>query len=118
MKKIAFIFHTAPHGSTSGREGLDALLAASAYAEELAVFFVGDGVLQLLQSQDPAQVLCRDYISAFKLLDLYDVELRYICSQSLDDWGLQKDELIIDGQLLSPDDIAAQWHSFDQLLTF
>lgn len=118
MKKVAFIFHSAPHASSSGREGLDALLAASAYSEELAVFFVGEGVLQLLKSQDPAQVLSRDYISAFKLLDLYDIEQRVICAQSLQEWGIEQSELIVDGDVISPQEIAAQWKEFDQLLTF
>ncbi|MDX7527276.1 sulfurtransferase TusC, partial [Enterobacter hormaechei] len=26
MKRVAFVFSTVPHGSASGREGLDALL--------------------------------------------------------------------------------------------
>ncbi|WP_165312428.1 sulfurtransferase complex subunit TusC [Vibrio ziniensis] len=118
MKKVAFIFHTAPHGTSSAREGLDAILAASAYSEELAIFFVGEGVLQLLNGQDPSQVLSRDYISAFKLLDLYDIEQRYICEQSLQDWGLGASDLIIDGKIVSPQQIAQQWNEFDQLLTF
>ena len=118
MKKIAFIFHTAPHATTAGREGLDALLAASAYSEDLAVFFIGEGVLQLLQSQEPGQVLSRDYISAFKLLDLYDIEQRFICAQSLKEWGIAPGELIVDGEVISPQAIAAQWNEFDQLVTF
>ncbi len=39
MKRIAFVFSTAPHGSASGREGLDALLATSALTEALGVFY-------------------------------------------------------------------------------
>jgi tRNA 2-thiouridine synthesizing protein C len=38
------------------------------------VFFVGDGVFQLLPGQRPAAVLARDYIATFKLLSLYDIE--------------------------------------------
>ncbi|WP_252403065.1 DsrE family protein, partial [Escherichia coli] len=44
MKRVAFVFTSAPHGSTSGREGLDALLATSALTEDIGVFFLGDGV--------------------------------------------------------------------------
>jgi sulfur relay (sulfurtransferase) DsrF/TusC family protein len=36
-----------------GQEGLDALLATSALTEEIGVFFVGDGVFQLLPGQRP-----------------------------------------------------------------
>ncbi|KAE9776413.1 sulfurtransferase complex subunit TusC, partial [Escherichia coli] len=49
MKRVAFVFSTVPHGSASGREGLDALLATSALTEDLGVFFIGDGVFQILQ---------------------------------------------------------------------
>lgn len=56
MKRIAFVFSTAPHGSASGREGLDALLATSALTEALGVFFISDGVFQLLPGQN--QTLC------------------------------------------------------------
>ena len=66
MKRVAFVFSTVPHGSSSGREGLDALLATSALTEDLGVFFIGDGVFQILQGQQPDVVLARDYIATFK----------------------------------------------------
>jgi sulfur relay protein TusC/DsrF len=56
MKRVAF-FSSAPHGSAAGREGLDALLATSALSDEIGVFFVGDGVFQLLPGQQPSAVL-------------------------------------------------------------
>ena len=45
--KLAFLFRTAPHGNAISREGLDALLAATAFCdeEEIGVFFIDDGVL-------------------------------------------------------------------------
>ena len=60
MKRVAFVFSTVPHGSASGREGLDALLATSALTEDLGVFFIGDGVFQILQGQQPDAVLARE----------------------------------------------------------
>lgn len=52
-KRIAFVFTQGPHGNSAGREGLDALLATSALSEDLGVFFISDGVLQLLPQQQP-----------------------------------------------------------------
>ena len=53
--KLAFLFRTAPHGNAISREGLDALLAATAFCdeEEIGVFFIDDGVLNLLDGQHP-----------------------------------------------------------------
>ena len=80
MKRLAFVFTQPPHTTSSGREGLDALLAASAFSEDIQVFFVGDGVFQLLPDQKPAEILCRDYVATFGVMSLYDIE---VC------WGLR-----------------------------
>jgi len=101
MNRVAFVFQTAPHGQAAGREGLDAVLAASALSEELGVFFLGDGVYQLLQGQQPAAILGRDYAPAFKLLDLYDVADRFVCADSMAERRLTRDRLLVDAQELS-----------------
>ncbi|TXY30170.1 sulfurtransferase complex subunit TusC [Vibrio mimicus] len=118
MNKVAWVFHTPPHGTTAGREGLDAILATSAYSDEQALFFVGDGVLQLVKNQQPEYILSRDYIAAFKLLDLYDVEARYVCQESLQRWGLSEQDLLIDVEVLESQELAHLLRSYDQLLTF
>ena len=98
--KLAFLFRTAPHGNTSSREGLDALLAATAFCdeEEIGVFFVDDGVLNLLDGQNPELLLQKDFIRTFKLLDLYDIEQRFVCADSLDQYNLQTEQLIISAE--------------------
>lgn len=118
MKKLGFVFQSAPHSTSAGREGLDAVLAASAYSDDIVLFFVGSGVTQLIASQSPEQVLSRDYISAFKLLDLYDIEQIYLCQQSIDEFGLGVASWVIDAQKISPQQIAQLLAQCDQVLTF
>ena len=98
--KLAFLFRTAPHGNAISREGLDALLAATAFCdeEEIGVFFVDDGVLNLLDGQNPELLLQKDFIRTFKLLDLYDIEQRFVCADSLDQYNLQIEQLIISAE--------------------
>ncbi|MEB4675643.1 sulfurtransferase complex subunit TusC [Enterobacteriaceae bacterium G50] len=119
MKRVAFVFSTAPHGSTSGREGLDALLAASALSEDLGVFFIGDGVFQLLRDQKPSAVLARDYIATFKLMSLYDIENVWLCAASLRERGLSADTAFVtDVELLEPDALRQQLDGYDVILRF
>ena len=98
--KLAFLFRTAPHGNAISREGLDALLAATAFCdeEEIGVFFIDDGVLNLLDGQNPELLLQKDFIRTFKLLDLYDIEQRFVCADSLDQYHLQTEQLIISAE--------------------
>lgn len=117
-KKLAFVFKSLPHSDASGREGLDALLAASAYTEDLAVFFLADGVNQLRSSQSPTQILCRDYIATFKLLELYDIEQVYVCEQSLAQWGLSNENLLIDMQVVNSEKLTELLSQCQTILTF
>ncbi|MEG9488125.1 sulfurtransferase complex subunit TusC [Mannheimia indoligenes] len=83
--KIAFLFTQPPFGSSVSREGLDALLAASAFCDEqeLAICFINDGVFNLISNQQPEQILQKDHISTFKLLDLYDLSECFVCQESV-----------------------------------
>ena len=118
MSKLAFVFNTFPHTTAAGREGLDALLAASAYSEDITVFFVGNGVTQLLKAQQPDESLSRDYISAFKLMDLYDIEQVYVCQHSLNQFGLSTDNLLIDVTALEVSELTQKLAQSQKILTF
>ncbi|PJG83259.1 sulfurtransferase complex subunit TusC [Caviibacterium pharyngocola] len=95
--KLAFVFRSPPHGNSAAREGLDALLAATAFCDEdeIAVFFMDDGVFNLLAQQQPELILQKDFIRSFKLLDLYDISQRFVCADSLCDLGLTEIDTVI-----------------------
>lgn len=118
MKKIGFIFSSSPHGRASGREGLDAVLATSNFTEDLALFFIGDGVMQLIEGQNPDLILCRDYISTFKMLSLCGVEKIYVCKTSLLERGLREVALIIKAKIIEPENLSKQMMKCEKLLHF
>lgn len=119
MKRVAFVFATAPHGSTAGREGLDALLATSALSDDLGVFFIGDGVFQPLSQQTPGVILARDYIATFKLLSLYDIENCWICAASMRERGLNAQaSFVTDVEALEPDVLRQKLNEYDVILRF
>ena len=118
--KLAFLFRTAPHGNAISREGLDALLAATAFCdeEEIGVFFVDDGVLNLLDGQNPELLLQKDFIRTFKLLDLYDIEQRFVCANSLDQYNLQIEQLIISAEKIDRTSLINKLSQAEKVFTF
>ncbi|BFU60503.1 MULTISPECIES: sulfurtransferase complex subunit TusC [Rodentibacter] len=118
--KIAFLFHSAPHGSSVSREGLDALLAATAFCDEqdIGVFFINDGVFNLLKGQQPALLLQKDFIRTFKLLDLYEIEQRFICQDSLEKSGIAEENLIISAEKIDRTSLMMKLNQAEKLLTF
>lgn len=118
--KLAFLFRTAPHGNAISREGLDALLAATAFCDEedIGVFFIDDGVLNLLDGQNPELLLQKDFIRTFKLLDLYDIEQRFVCADSLDQYNLQTEQLIISAEKIDRTPLINKLSQAEKVFTF
>lgn len=118
--KLAFLFRTAPHGNAISREGLDALLAATAFCdeEEIGVFFIDDGVLNLLDGQNPELLLQKDFIRTFKLLDLYDIEQRFVCADLLDQYNLQTEQLIISAEKIDRTSLINKLSQAEKVFTF
>ena len=118
--KLAFLFRTAPHGNAVSREGLDALLAATAFCDEedIGVFFIDDGVLNLLDGQNPELLLQKDFIRTFKLLDLYDIEQRFVCADSLDQYNLNTEQLIISAEKIDRTSLFNKLSQAEKVFTF
>lgn len=118
MIKLAFVFRSAPFGRSNCREGLDALLAASAFCheDEIAVFFMDDGVFNLIKDQQGEQILQKDFTRAFKLLDLYEIEQRYCCQQSLQRFG--EIDPIIKTAVLSREALLHKLQQAEKVMTF
>lgn len=118
MNRIGFVFQSSPHSTTKGREGLDAILAASAYSEDIQIFFIGDGVFQLLKNQQPEVVLSRDYIAGFKMLSLYDLDEVFVCETALSNRGLRGENLLIDVDIIENKKINEKLSQCAQVMVF
>lgn len=119
IRPVAFVFSSAPHGSASGREGLDALLAMSAQTDQIGVFFISDGVFQILAGQKPDCVLARDYVATFRLMALCDITHCWLCVASLRERGLSENsQFVVDVALLEPEALRRQLDHYPVILRF
>jgi len=117
-KKVGIINSRSPHGQANGRESLDLTLAMSAFNESLSLFFIQDGVYQLLAGHAPEGILQKHFQPLFKMLEMYDVENIYVCAHSLQARGLSSDMLSIDVLALDKEQLQANLTLQDQLLSF
>lgn len=118
---LAILFTQPPFGSTTSREGLDALLAASAFCDEdrLAICFVNDGVYNLCKGADPVQILQKDHLATFKLIELYDLTECFVCQDSVEKRQLHDAEWLFDGLKFVPNtEIFAVLNQAEKVLTF
>ncbi len=118
MKMIAFIFSHAPHGSSFGREGLDAIFSISAIFQEVSLFFIGDGVLQLIKNYHTKNILARNYTSSFSILSFYDIKNLYCCKSSLIERGLNNNHFLLNIEILDSHILRLKLDSYDAVLNF
>ena len=119
--KLAILFTQPPFGTSTSREGLDALLAASAFCdeEELAICFLNDGVFNLIANQRSELLLQKDHIATFTLIELYDLTECFICKESLVERGLDNAELVLkEAQKVSKNRLFEVLHQAEKVLTF
>ncbi|CAL4326583.1 sulfurtransferase complex subunit TusC [Buchnera aphidicola] len=119
MKKIAFVFSHAPHGTSFGREGLDAIFSTSSVLKKISLFFIGDGVLQLIKNYQSEHILARNYTSAFSILSFYDIKNFYCCETSLIDRGFNHNEdFILKIDILNSFFLRLKLDNYDGIINF
>lgn len=118
---LAILFTHPPFGTATSREGLDVLLAASAFCEEdrLAICFMYDGVYNLCKGGRTEQILQKNHLAAFKLIELYDLTDCFVCQESVEKRQLQDTEWLLDSLQFVPNaDIFARLNQAEKVLTF
>ncbi len=117
-KKILFISRHAPYGRSLAKEALDALLAASAYGQDISLLFMNDGVLQLKQGQDSDPLAAKNISATLPILPMYDIEKIYVQKSALQQRGLNREQLVMETIALSDQDITQLMEAQDSILSF
>lgn len=94
MKRLSVIFNKAPYGSQAGRELLDIALMAAAFDMEISAIFMGNGIYQLLNGQQPDILQLKNHSPTFKALELYGIETVLLEEEALTHRGITEAQLL------------------------
>lgn len=118
-KKLLFISRHAPYGSSLAKDALDAVLASSAYDQQLSLLFMDDGVFQLLKNQASTEIAQKSFSSLLPVLPLYEINSIYVHYESLEKRQITINELVLDSvQIIDSTAICSLLAQQDQLLSF
>lgn len=118
IKNIAIINSKAPFSSTYGKDSLDVALIFASFEQEVSLFFQGDGVYQLIESQNGKLISVKDYLKTFSAFEFYDIEKVYVCQKSLTERKLPDDFHIEGVQVLSSTNFALTLKQHKHILRF
>ncbi|WP_223669036.1 sulfurtransferase complex subunit TusC [Kangiella shandongensis] len=94
MKRLSVIFNKAPYGSQAGRELLDIALMAAAFDMDISAIFIGNGVYQLLDKQQPDILQLKNHSPTFKALELYGIETILLEQEALAHRNMTEPQLL------------------------
>ena len=115
---IAILNKSAPYGRANGQESLDMGLAMSNFGLDVSLFFIEDGVLQLIKQQTSDKIQHKAYHKTFAAFTFYDIENIYVCQQSLLERCLTALDLSIPVTLIETDQLSALVAKHDQVMVF
>lgn len=93
-------------------------LALSNFGQNVSLFFIEDGVLQLTIKQTPETIQHKAYHKTFGALTFYDIDKIYVCQQSLRERNLVASDLCITVTLIEPDQLAALIANNEHVMVF
>ena len=117
-KRYLIICRRPPYGEAYAREALDVALATAAFDQPIALLFLGDGIMQLLNGHDSAAIGEKSFEKQLSALPMYDINTIYVDAAALQQRGLSAANLSLPAQALSDAEIAALLKNHDIVLNF
>lgn len=116
--QILVIFRKAPAGSAWAREALDLALVGAAFGQKVSLLFMGDGVFQLLEQQNPKLIGQKGTQAMMQALPMYEIDNLYVEGHSLAERGLDLEQLAVNCQVLNADEMPKLLQQHQQVFNF
>jgi tRNA 2-thiouridine synthesizing protein C len=118
QKQFLIVCRHPPYGVSFAREALDVAMAAAAFDQRVAMLFLGDGVMQLLNQQNSEAIAQKSLEKQLSALPLYDVNDIYVDADTLCERGFDVSHLSLPAKPLNRNDIVALISRCDIALNF
>ena len=117
-KRLLYLMRRPPHGSIFAQEGLETVLIGAAFEQAVSLLFLDDGVFVLKRGQAPAAAGLKDFARGFRALPDYEVERLWVEDRSLAVRGLTAADLLMDVEVVTPQQAGEIIEAHDVVLTF
>lgn len=117
-KKFCYVNRRAPYGTIYAWESLEVVLIGAAFEQDVSLVFLDDGVFQITKGQDTAGIGMKNFSPTYRALEMYDVEKLYVERESLEARGLSEEDLLVDVQVKSREEIRDLMEEQDVILSF
>lgn len=118
VKKFMFVNRKAPYGTVYALEGLEVVLIAAAFDQDVAMVFLDDGVYELVKGQNTKAIEVKNFSPTYRALEGYDIEMLYVERESLEARGLTEANLVVPVDVLDSAQLSALMAEQDVVISF
>jgi tRNA 2-thiouridine synthesizing protein C len=93
-KKFLFVNRKAPYGTIYALESLEVVLIGAAFEQDVSLAFLDDGVFQLLDGQSTSGIGMKNFSKTYKALGDFEIRKLYVERESLEERGLNLENLM------------------------
>jgi tRNA 2-thiouridine synthesizing protein C len=108
----------APYGNSLARTSLELALSSATFDQQVALLFLGDGVLQLLPQQDSSAIGVRNIARLIASFPLYELTTLFADQVALTRHGLSTDDLAQGLEILDDRAMRDIFNRYDHILSF
>lgn len=116
--EVLFIATRSPWNGASAAAGADLLMTTAVFEQPVRVVFCGDGVWQLHADQNGDALKMKTLSRIFPAFELYDIRQVQVSDSALRERGLTRDDLVIEVNPVSDDEIRALIASSKSVFVF
>ncbi len=117
-KSILVVVRHAPYGNSLARTSLELALSSATFDQQVALLFLGDGVLQLLPQQDSSAIGVRNIARLIASFPLYELTTLFADRAALTNHGLSADDLTPGLEILDDHALHDVFNRYDHILSF
>jgi tRNA 2-thiouridine synthesizing protein C len=118
VKKFMFVNRKAPYGTVYALEGLEVVLIAAAFDQDVSMVFLDDGVYELVKGQNTKGIEVKNFSPTYRALEGYDIEKLYVERESLEARGLTETNLVVPVDVLDSAQLSALMAEQDVVISF
>jgi tRNA 2-thiouridine synthesizing protein C len=118
VKKFMYVNRRAPHGTIYAQESLEVVLIGAAFDQDVSLVFVDDGIYQIRKDQDTSAIETKNFSKTFRALEMYDVEKLYVEKESMEARGMSEDDLNVDVEVKTSEEIGKLMEEQDVIFSF
>lgn len=118
VKKFMYLNRKAPYGTIYALESLEVVLIGAAFEQDVSLVFMDDGIYQIKKDQDTAGTEMKNFSKTYRALEMYDVEKLYVEKESMEARGLTEEDLVVDVEVMTSEQIKDLMEDQDVLLSF